>query len=127
MPVLVGPQGCGKSTIFSKLFGVWFNDTLTLADMRDKSALEKLSGAWCLEIAELAGMAKADLEVVKAFITRQIDKCRVAYARAVTTLPRQCIIIGTSNQEDRLNTYRRADLLPFLPKRRVFVAHIPLI
>lgn len=100
VPVLVGPQGCGKSTIFAKLFGVWFNDTLTLADMRDKSALEKLSGAWCLEIAELAGMAKADLEVVKAFITRQIDKCRFAYARAVTTLPRQCIIIGTSNQED---------------------------
>ena len=98
VPVLVGPQGCGKSTIFSKLFGAWFSDSLTLNDMRDKAAIEKMEGILCFEIAELSGMAKADLELIKSFLSRQVDKCRFAYGRVVVTTPRQCVFVATTNQ-----------------------------
>lgn len=97
VPVLVGPQGCGKSTIFSKLFGAWFSDSLTLNDMRDKAAIEKMEGILCFEIAELSGMAKADLELIKSFLSRQVDKCRFAYGRVVVTTPRQCVFVATTN------------------------------
>ena len=100
VPVLVGPQGCGKSTIFAKLFGSWFNDSLTLGDLRDKSAIEKIGGVLCMEIAELSGMAKAEIEIVKAFFTRQVDRCRPAYGRSVVELPRQCVFVATTNQTD---------------------------
>ena len=98
VPVLVGPQGCGKSTIYGRLFGVWFSDSLNLGDLRDKTAIEKIGGALCLEIAELSGMAKAEIELVKAFFTRQVDKCRPAYGRSVVELPRQCVFVATTNQ-----------------------------
>lgn len=98
VPVLVGPQGCGKSTIYAKLFGDWFSDALNLGDLRDKTAIEKINGALCLEIAELSGMAKAEIELVKAFFTRQVDKCRPAYGRNVVELPRQCVFVATTNQ-----------------------------
>ena len=98
VPVLVGPQGCGKSTIYAKLFGDWFSDSLNLGDLRDKTAIEKINGALCLEIAELSGMAKAEIELVKAFFTRQVDKCRPAYGRNVVELPRQCVFVATTNQ-----------------------------
>lgn len=98
VPVLVGTQGSGKSTIFNKLFGEWFSDALTLSDMHDKASIEKMEGILCFEIAELSGMAKADLELVKAFISRRVDKCRFAYGRVVVTTPRQCVFVATTNQ-----------------------------
>ena len=42
--VLVGPQGCGKSTIFAKMGNEYYSDSLNLTDMKDKSGAEKLQG-----------------------------------------------------------------------------------
>ena len=67
--VLNGPQGMGKSSFFAKLGGKWFSDSLTIGDMKDKAAPEKLQGYWILELGELAGLKKVDVETVKAFIT----------------------------------------------------------
>lgn len=97
--ILVGEQGLGKSTFFSKLAMNWFSDSLTLTDMRDKSSAEKLQGYWLLELGELAGLRKMDLELVKAFITRRDDKFRHSYGVYVESHPRQCIIVGTTNSE----------------------------
>ncbi len=94
-----GPQGIGKSTLFSKLGGKWFSDSLTLTDMKDKSGPEKLQGYWILELGELAGMRKVDIESVKSFISRNDDKFRVSYGVNVESHPRQCIIVGTINAE----------------------------
>lgn len=98
--VLNGPQGIGKSTLIYKLGGEWYSDSLNLSDMNDKTAAEKLQGYWILEIGEMAGMRKADIEKVKAFVSRQDDKYRASFGRRVTPHPRQCIFFGTTNSEN---------------------------
>lgn len=95
-----GPQGAGKSSLLAKLGGPWFTDNITLQDMRDKTAAEKLQGNLICELAELAGLRKTDAESIKAFITRREDKYRPAYGRHVVELPRQVIFIGTTNAVD---------------------------
>lgn len=97
--VLNGPQGIGKSTFFARLGKKWYSDSLTIADMKDKTAPEKLQGYWLLEISELAGMKKMDVETVKSFITRTDDKYRQSYGVSVESHPRSCIIVGTTNSD----------------------------
>ena len=97
--VLNGKQGIGKSTLFSRLGRQWYSDSLSISDMKDKTAPEKLQGYWLLELGELAGIKKMDVETVKSFITRTDDKYRPSYGRAVESHPRQCIIVGTTNSD----------------------------
>jgi predicted P-loop ATPase len=97
--VLNGKQGIGKSTLFLRLGGQWYSDSLSISDMKDKTAPEKLQGYWILELGELAGIKKMDVETVKSFITRTDDKYRPSYGRAVESHPRQCVIVGTTNSD----------------------------
>ena len=97
--VLNGPQGVGKSTLFAKLGGKWFSDSLTISDMKDKTAAEKLQGYWILELGELAGIRKVDVETVKSFISRTDDKFRQSYGTTVESHPRNNIIVGSTNSE----------------------------
>ncbi len=96
--VLDGKQGIGKSSLFKDLIGEdYYCETLNLDDMRNKAGAEKLQGFWIVEVAELAGMRKADIESVKAFLTATDDKYRPSYGRTVESHPRQCIIIASVN------------------------------
>ena len=97
--VLNGAQGIGKSTLFAKLGGRWYSDSLSISDMKDKTAPEKLQGYWILELGELAGIKKLDVETVKSFITRTDDKYRQSYGVSVESHPRSCIIVGTTNSD----------------------------
>jgi len=97
--VLNGEQGMGKSTLFAILGKDWFSDSLSISDMKDKTAPEKLQGYWILEISELNGIKKVDVEVVKSFITRTDDKYRHAYGTTVESHPRSCVIVGTTNSD----------------------------
>jgi len=77
----------------------FYSETLSLTDMDDKSGAEKLQGFWIVEIGELAGMKKADIEKVKAFLSTSDDKYRPSYGKTVESHPRQCIIIASVNGE----------------------------
>ena len=100
VPVLDGDQGIGKSTIVKDLVtSEYYSETLSLTDMDDKSGAEKLQGFWAVEIGELAGMKKADIEKVKDFLSTCDDKYRPSYGKVVESHPRQCIIIATVNGE----------------------------
>ena len=99
MLVLNGPPGIGKSTIIRKLGGEWFNDSLRLSDTKDKTAAEKLQGYWILEIGELAGMSKVEENILKNFLSSQNDIYRASFGRRATPHPRQCIFIGTTNED----------------------------
>lgn len=97
--VLNGPQGVGKSTFFALLGREWYSDSLSISDMKDKTAAEKLQGYWILELGELAGMKKVDVETVKSFISRTDDKFRQSYGVNVESHPRTNIIVGSTNSE----------------------------
>ena len=98
--VLDGAQGIGKSSLFRMLAGDrYYAETLSLTDMSDKTGSEKLQGVWFVEIGELAGMKKADIEKVKAFLSTTDDQYRVAYGHWVESHPRSCVIIATVNGE----------------------------
>lgn len=97
--VLNGPQGVGKSTLFAILGREWYSDSLSIADMKDKTAAEKLQGYWILELGELAGIKKVDVETVKSFITRSDDKFRQSYGVNVESHPRTNIIVGSTNSD----------------------------
>lgn len=100
MLVLNGRTGLGKSTFFDKLAGEWFSDSLTFADMgKGKDAPEKLQGFWILEIPEMSGIRKTDVNNVKAFLSRRDDNYRASYGHNSESHPRQCIIVGSTNSE----------------------------
>ncbi|MDY0407323.1 virulence-associated E family protein [Paracerasibacillus soli] len=99
MLVLNGPQGVGKSTLIARLGGEWFSDSLSLSDTKDKTAAEKLQGYWIIEIGELAGLKKAEVETLRSFLSRQNDIYRASFAKRVTPHLRQCVFFGTTNAE----------------------------
>lgn len=98
--VLCGAQGIGKSTLFSKMGGRWYSDSMTIADMKDKTAAEKLQGIWLMELSELAGLKKVDVETVKSFLSRTDDQYRVPYGTYVEAHPRRSILVATTNTMD---------------------------
>lgn len=99
--ILVGAQGAGKSTFIKKLGKEWFSDTFTT--VQGKEAFEQIQGAWLIEMAELSGLRKAEVETVKHFITKREDSFRPAYGRVVETYKRQCVFFGTTNTRDFLH------------------------
>lgn len=116
--VLNGPQGVGKSTFFARLGREWFSDSLSISDMKDKTASEKLINSWILEISEMSGIRKTEVEVVKSFVSRQNDKFRQAYGVNVESHPRKCIIVGSTNSEGGF-------LRDVTGNRRFWPVHVP--
>lgn len=100
MLTLVGAQGLGKSSLFGRLGGEWFSDSLT--SVTGKEAYEQLQGSWIVEMGELSATRKADVESIKHFLTKRVDRFRVAYGRHVTDFPRQCVFVGTTNDVEFL-------------------------
>ncbi|MDR1240729.1 MAG: virulence-associated E family protein [Oscillospiraceae bacterium] len=100
MLVLNGMTGLGKSAFFGKLAGKWFSDSLSFSDMaKGKEAPEKIQGFWIIEIPELAGIRRTDVNNVKAFLSCRDDNYRACYGRVTESHPRQCIIVGSTNSE----------------------------
>ena len=98
--ILVGKQGTFKSTFIKKLGKDWFSDTFTTVQGRE--AFEQIQGAWLVEIGELSGFKKAEVETIKHYISKREDSFRPAYGRVVETYKRQCVFFGTTNNRDFL-------------------------
>lgn len=94
--VLEGPQGAAKSTAVRLLAGVdWFSGAELEWHSKDKYLL--IRGRWIYELAELAGLGKADLDRVKAFLTQRRDDYRGPYEKHPTSVERQVVFCGTVN------------------------------
>lgn len=124
MPILVGEQGIGKSTLLDILGGEWYTDALTTFD--GKKGAELIAGKWVVEVGELAAMGRHEIEEIKQFITRRQDRYRAAYGRRAEDKKRRCILVGTSNETNFLrDTTGNRRFLPIQcmlnkPKRSVW-------
>ena len=100
MPILIGPQGVGKST-FLKILGMdWYNDSLV--NVEGKDACELIQGSWILEMGELSSLRKSELNLVKNFLSRTDDIFRASYGRRAQKYPRRCAFFGTANDTNFL-------------------------
>ena len=96
MPILVGPQGCGKTTFLTKLGKDWYCDSLE--DFSGKDAKEIIQGQWIVEVGELTAMNRAETIAVKQFMSKKDDVYRAAYGRHSERYPRRCVFFGTTNE-----------------------------
>lgn len=101
MLVLAGPQGYNKSRMCAKIFSPFFREQMP--DLAGKEASAALEGAWGVELAELASFSRASEQTKKDFLSRSEDQYRPVWERHVMTFPRQCVFIGTTNEEDFLD------------------------
>lgn len=102
MLVLEGAQGIGKSRSLEELFGHdWFSDAIP-PDLSSRDAAMALLGVWCLEFAEIEHLIRNEVETIKAFLSRSVDRYRPPYGRAYVDRPRQGVLVGTTNSEDYL-------------------------
>ena len=106
IPVLIGPQGIGKSALLREVVPPdvpdLYGDGLRW-DARDREQVEAVLGRLIVEVPEMGGRRKAEIEHMKALITRQDDGViRLAYARSPEPLPRRFILVATTNNETDL-------------------------
>ncbi len=101
VPILEGMQGKRKSTFFNIMARHWFAELS--GDFHDrKEMVEQMQGAWIMELPELQGFSKADVQMIKAFVSAQKDKVRLSYARRASEFPRQVVFGGTTNDVEYL-------------------------
>lgn len=101
-----GSGGGGKSTMFKVLADAVAPDLFTdgVHDISNTASLvEATVGRWIVEIAELAGIRRAaDVEALKAAITRQSDTHRRAYEVYPREYARRIVFVATTNRSEYL-------------------------
>ncbi|SEN19152.1 putative DNA primase/helicase [Pseudomonas sp. ok272] len=98
--ILEGMQGEGKSTAMGILGGEWFMDTPFA--LGDKDSFQAIRGKWIVELGELDSFNKAESTKAKQFFSASTDTYRESYGRRTNDVPRQCVFVGTTNQEEYL-------------------------
>jgi putative DNA primase/helicase len=112
--VLEGPQGIRKSSFCKSLVGPsWFAEST--CDVSTKDAQLAMHGKWLLEMPELAGLTRSQVEVTKAFFSRASDWLRPPYAKRHADLRRSSVPIATTNDSTYLRD--RTGHRRFLPIR----------
>jgi predicted P-loop ATPase len=102
MVIFEGKQGTGKSSAI-KILAIkeeWFTDGVSLTNDA-KVLMEQTEGKLIVEIPELKGLKKSDIEHVKATLSRTNDRARKAYGHFTDEAPRQFIMFGSVNIDAR--------------------------
>jgi predicted P-loop ATPase len=103
VPILEGAQGARKSSFVQALAvePSWFGELE--GDFRDKKTMIEASLCkWIMELPELQGFTKADVQTIKGYISRQVDTARLAFEKHSVDYKRQFIVIGTTNETEYL-------------------------
>jgi Virulence-associated protein E/Bifunctional DNA primase/polymerase, N-terminal/Primase C terminal 2 (PriCT-2) len=97
-------EGRGKSTAIEILAGSENFSDQNIIGLQGKEQQEAMAGIWLYEIADLTGMKKADVEHIKAFASRKVDRARPAYGRFRVDRPRRTIFFATTNDDEYLKS-----------------------
>lgn len=139
VPILIGRQGLGKSTLLSHMFpesyrSQWFSDSINFSDDY-KQLVESTLGTVLCESQEMLGSKRSGgQDYMKAFVSRQVDKVRLSYAKYTSEIHRRWILVGTSNERSFLpndvtgnrryipvelnNTDREVDVISYMRTHR---------
>lgn len=102
VPILVGPQGCGKSSGVEALSpDPAFFTEISFAE-KDDDLARKMRGRLVAEIGELRGLNTKELESIKAFVTRTHENWVPKYREFATQFPRRLVFVGTTNEDEFL-------------------------
>jgi putative DNA primase/helicase len=98
--ILIGPTGLGKSSVFQILGAPWYSNTI--AALSSEAAREQTQGTWIHELAELDAVHRAEWSAILNFISTREDKFRMKFQRRSAIYKRQCVFVGSTEQEDWL-------------------------
>lgn len=100
MPILFGAQGGGKSKSLQHLFNPIKNLTLDLGltEVTDSRFYFSLSRNFVVILDELAGIKKADVDILKKQISATYNDSRRLGGNTVTKIKQNASFIGTTNR-----------------------------
>ena len=103
LPILVGPQGAGKSQFSRNLVPQdLFSEITTPLDTLMKEQY-RLHVAWLLELPEIDNYFNTrNIENFKNLVTTRVDEVRYPYASLPSKLARRFVLIGTTNRNQFL-------------------------
>lgn len=97
-------EGKGKSTAIEILAGPDNFSDQHIMGLPGREQQEAMAGVWLYEIADLTGMKKTEVEQVKAFASRKVDRARPAYGRFRVDRARRTIFFATTNDNEYLKS-----------------------
>jgi putative DNA primase/helicase len=100
MVILEGSQGIYKSSALQAIGGKWY--TVSSESLTSKDFYLGLHGYLLVEIAELDAFQRSESSAVKNVLTKSTDTLRKPYATLPEEFPRQCVFVGTTNEEGYL-------------------------
>lgn len=103
MIVLEGLQGETKTTACRIIAGNWFSNSMPDLHGHDEVRISMhMRGKWLIEIGELSSFKKSEMDKLKDFLTRREEQYTPKFARNEVFESRQCVFIGTTNEETYL-------------------------
>jgi len=101
--ILIGSEDTLKSTFCRTLAlqDEWFSDSVAF-EGSPQNIVPQLFGKLVIELAELDGMARREIQYIKRFLSAQSDNVTLKYEAFASDHARRCIFIGTSNEHNPL-------------------------
>jgi predicted P-loop ATPase len=100
-PIFAGAQGKRKSTMINILAKSWYGELK--ADFSNEAKLiESMQNCWIMEMPELSSIGRSRIEDIKAFLSAKSSTARLAWARTPKVFPRQCVFVGSTNDDQYL-------------------------
>lgn len=99
MLILESDQGKLKSSYIRKMATIqgheYFGDSI--GDIVHKESIMLLQGTWLVEISELAGFDRKEINHIKAWLSRTTDRMIPKYEGVPREMPRRFVVAGTHN------------------------------